>query len=434
MNEIDLKGKSVLIVEDSPTQALLLQEILVDHHFSVTIAKDGLDGVQKLKDSLPDLIISDIEMPQMNGYDFCKHLKSNEKYKNIPVILLTNLTDPLDVIKGMDCGADSFLTKPCKSDLLFSTIQNTIENIQLKNQNVQEKISFFFNGHTHSLNINKVQITELLLSTYASAIQKNLELEKTYHQLHTMHEELKSNHTQLKELNEQKNQLLGMAAHDLKNPLAVISGFSQIILNKAKEAVDENKIHQMIERIHESSTFMSGIIDDFLDYSTIESGTLTLHLSEIDLPELIQKDLLLLESLAHKKGVKLLFNYKSPTRKIYCDPNKILQVVNNLISNGIKFSHPQGTLEISIIPSDKDVTICVKDSGIGMSQEALNNLFQPFSKLKTKGTAGEKGTGLGLAIAHKIVLAHGGKIWVESKLGNGSCFYVSIPYKNSTHE
>lgn len=430
MNEIDLKNMSVLILEDSPTQALLLQEILEAQHLSVHKSRDGIEGLKQLEEITPDLIISDIEMPHMNGYDFCKQVKSNQKYQHIPVILLTNLVDPLDVIKGMDCGADGFLTKPCESDLLFSTVRNTIHNIQLKSKYPKEKLTFFFGDQTHSLDINQVQITELLLSTYSSAIQKNLELEKAYNKLNHLYEELEKNNQQLKALNEQKNQLLGMAAHDLKNPLTVISGFSSFLLNNPEETIDKIKSHQMIERIHEASDFMIGVIDDLLDYSTIESGTLKLHLSEIDLPELIQKDLLLFESLAAKKGITLVFNHQQSIPKVCCDGNKFSQLLNNFITNAIKFSHPQGTIEISLIPSDTEVTLSVKDFGTGMSLEALNNLFQPFSKGRTKGTAGEKGTGLGLAIVHKIVVALNGKIWVDSKLGEGTTFHVSIPYKH----
>ena len=427
MAEFDLKNKRILILEDSSTQALLLQELLEKNQFSVHVAKDGLDGLQKVKEGAPDLIISDVTMPQMDGYGFCKQIKSHEKYKNIPVILLTDLTDPVDVIMGLDCGADSFLTKPCEINLLISTIRNTLKNISLINSGQKEKLTFYFDGQTHLLEVNPVQMTELLLSTYSSAIQKNRELDEAYHKLSRIYEELESNNQKLKELNEQKNQLLGMAAHDLKNPLAVIAGFSNFLLNKDSNAIDEEKGHQMIRRINESSTYMIGVIDDFLDFSTIESGTLTLHLSEIDLPELIQKDLLFFESLAQKKEIKLAFHYQQPIPKIRCDPNKMSQVLNNLIINGIKFSHPQGTLEVSLNASEKEITMSVKDSGVGMSPEAIASLFQPFSKMKTKGTAGEKGTGLGLTIVHKIVSAHKGKIWVESQAGVGTTFFVSIP-------
>lgn len=429
MDGADLKSTKILVVEDSPTQALLLQETLKKHQVLTYLAKDGLDALQKLKEIIPDLIISDIEMPRMHGYDFCKHVKSDNEYKNIPVILLTNLSDPLDVIKGIDCGADAFLTKPCEPNTLFSTIESSLKNISIRNKFPQEKITFFFDGQTHTLNINQVQITELLLSTYSGAIQKNTELDKAYNKLHRFYEELENNNKKLKELNGQKNQLLGMAAHDLKNPLTVIYEFSNFLLSTAPDSSDETKNHQMIERINELSYFMLGVIHDFLDFSTIESGALTLHLSEVDLPQLIKNDLLFFESLAQKKDIKLSFKYESPIPKVYCDPNKISQVLNNLIANGIKFSNPKSTLEVALTPSKEEVIISVKDTGIGMSEDIIAGLFQPFIKTKAKGTAGEKGSGLGLAIVHKIILAHKGRIWVESKPGSGSTFYVSIPTK-----
>lgn len=194
---MDLKNKSVLILEDSSTQALLLKETLEKKQLLVRVSKDGIDGLQLLSKEVPDLIISDIEMPRMDGYAFCKQIKSDSKYKDIPVILLTNLTDPIDVIRGMDCGADGFLTKPCEEELLFSTIHNTIKNISLKNKLPQEKLTFFFGNQTHSLLINQVQITELLLSTYSSAIQKNLELEKAYQKLNRIYEELEKKNKKL---------------------------------------------------------------------------------------------------------------------------------------------------------------------------------------------------------------------------------------------
>lgn len=197
MDDLDLKNKTVLIVEDSPTQALLLKESLEKNQLSVRVSKDGIDGLKQLNEAMPDLIISDIEMPKMDGYNFCKQVKSEQKYKDIPVILLTNLTDPLDVINGMDCGADGFLSKPCEINLLFSTIQNTFKNISLKNKYPQEKLTFFFDGQSHTIDINQVQITELLLCVYSNTIQKNQELEKAYQKLNCLYGELEKNKKKL---------------------------------------------------------------------------------------------------------------------------------------------------------------------------------------------------------------------------------------------
>lgn len=425
--DTNIENLNVLYVEDSPTQAIMLKEILEKNRLHVKLAKDGVEGLQLLSEGIPNIIISDIEMPRMNGYDFCKHVKTDTLYKEIPVILLTNLTDVLDVVKGIECGADSFLTKPCETTLLLTTIKNAIQNKDVQNNISNGKLEFYFDGRNHALEVDQVQITKLLLSTYSNAIQKNLELEEAYRKLNKIHEELEKTNRTLKLLNEQKNQFLGMAAHDLRNPLTVISGFSSYLLNVRKENFDETKLPQMIGHIHNSSNFMLRLIDDLLDYSVIESGTLSLNLADTDLTDLIQKNMIFFESLAQKKNIKVVFNPVS-VPKVSCDANKVLQVINNLFTNANKFSHPQGTITITLTPLETEVVISVEDSGIGMSEEALKNLFQPFNKSKTLGTAGEKGSGLGLAIVHKIINEHHGKIWVDSELNKGTTFFVSLPY------
>lgn len=429
--EENLSNKNILYVEDSQTQALLLKEDLEKNQFQVRIAKDGLEGLQMLEENLPEIIISDIEMPRMNGYDFCKHVKTDSNKKNIPVVLLTNLTDVQDVIKGIECGADSFLTKPCDMNLLMSTIQNAIKNKGITSAVSKGRLEFFFDGKTQILDIDQAQITKLLLSTYTTAIQKNLELEEAYRNLNKIHQELEKSNEQLKTLNEQKNQFLGMAAHDLRNPLSVISGFSNYLLTITQEDLAKENAHQMIEHIYNSSNFMLSLIHDFLDYSVIESGTVSLNLAEINLIDLIQNNMIFFNSLASKKGIKIEFNHPLHMPAVFCDPNKILQVLNNIMTNAIKFSHPDGLLKITITPGEKEVTVSVEDAGIGMSQDMIRSLFQPFSKLKTVGTAGEKGTGLGLAIAYKIVKEHRGTINVKSEMGKGSTFFITIPYENA---
>lgn len=429
--EISLENLNVLYVEDSITQAIMLKEILEKNKLHVDLAKDGLDALRQLQEKLPNIIISDIEMPRMNGYSLCQHVKTDSRSKDIPVILLTNLTDILDVIKGIECGADSFLTKPCDSELLFTTIRNALKNRELENDLSKGKLEFFFDGKTHALEVDKVQITKLLLSTYSNAIQKNLELEEAYRKLNRVHEELEKHIEKLKELNEQKNQFLGMAAHDLRNPLTVISGFSSYLLNVPEDSLEKAKMDRMFQHIYDASNYMLQIIDSLLDFSVIESGKLSLNMTEIDLIDLVQKNVIFFESIAEKKNVKLDFKFDMPLPKVTCDANKVVQILNNIIMNAIKFSQPKGEVKVSLKSSDSGVIISIKDSGIGIAPEAIKNLFQPFTKMKTLGTAGEKGSGLGLAIVYKIVTEHGGRIWVESQLGKGTTFFIELPVKDN---
>ncbi len=428
----EFENLSILVVEDSPTQALLLQTQLEENRMKVQVARDGIEGLQKLHENLPKIIISDVEMPRLNGYDFCKKVKMNPAYQHIPIILLTSLSNPLDVVRGIECGCDSFLTKPCHIQTLLSTIQDAEKNTKLqKTTTTKKKLEFFFNGSYHQLQIDQEQITSLLLSTYSNAIQKNLELERAYKQLNQAYEEIQKKNEELKQLNELKNQFLGMAAHDLRNPLVILSGYSDVLLQTLKGTVPE-KFMQMFDRMKTSSARMLQLINDLLDISVIESGTVSLHLSSVNLPSLIQENLEMLKGLAETKNIQLMFNCKEPIPSVQGDANKIVQVLNNLISNSIKFSKAGDKIEVSLIPSQKEVTMVVKDQGTGLSAEAKKRLFQPFSKTGAIGTAGEKGTGLGLAIVHKIVTKHGGKIWVESEENKGATFSVSLPYQQET--
>ncbi|MDP1836732.1 MAG: hybrid sensor histidine kinase/response regulator [Chlamydiales bacterium] len=429
--ETAIESLQVLVVEDSATQALLLKESLENHQLQVWVAGDGMDALEQMRQHPPNVVITDIAMPRMNGFDFCTRVRSEAKYSHIPVILLTSLTDPMDVIKGIACGADSFLTKPCDITFLLSTIKDVVKNKQAvdvsSNAGVGQKLAFFFNGNHHVLHIDHVQITNLLLSTYLNAVQKNGELEASYHKLNSAYEEIKKKNDQLQGLNEQKNRFLGMAAHDLRNPLGVIMGYCTLLKTRLADTKVDDKFFTMLDKIYSSSGFMLKLINDLLDVAVIEAGTVSLHLSEVSMVELIQETLTLFSSLAQKKDIVLNFKPNPGVPKIQCDANKVVQVLNNLISNAVKFSRPGAIVEVGLENTRTDVTFSVTDFGIGIRPEAQKTLFQPFAQTGSIGTAGEKSTGLGLSIAQKIVQEHNGKIWFTSEVGKGTKFFVTLP-------
>ncbi len=422
-----LTGVEVLLVEDSQTQALQLQMSLTDQQLKVKVTSDGIEALQAMQEHPPQIIISDIEMPRMDGYAFCRHVKADLKFKDIPVILLTNLSDTADVIKGIECGADSFMTKPYEINLLLSTMIDVLDSKKMRHDvGESQEVQLSIGGKRHILQVNQEQITDLLLSTYSNAIHKNLELEQAYRKLNIIHEELEKKNGQLQELNEQKNQFLGMAAHDLRNPLAVIEGYSTLLQETLKEKIDQDS-QKMLERMQQSSAFMLQLINELLDISAIESGKIHLNLQKIDLPSLINGYVVLESALAAKKQIQLIFNCKEKIPEIFCDGGKILQILSNLLSNALKFSYPKSTVEISLTRTPKEVVLAVADHGVGIPAGEIERIFQPFIKGSIKSTAGEASTGLGLAIAKKIVTAHQGRIWAESKPGQGSTFYVSLP-------
>jgi len=174
----------ILIVEDSPTQAAQLQNILESQGYGVSLALSGKEALASVKENRPAIIISDIVMPVMNGYELCLEIKSDERTKDIPVILLTRLADPEDIIKGLACGADNFITKPYDGEFLLARIEYIIVNQKLRTTAVAEMgIEIFFAGQKHFITSDRMQIVDLLLSTYETAVQKNRELEQTNREL-----------------------------------------------------------------------------------------------------------------------------------------------------------------------------------------------------------------------------------------------------------
>lgn len=248
-------------------------------------------------------------------------------------------------------------------------------------------------------------------------------------QLNNMTRELNKKNKDLKKMNELKNQFLGIAAHDLRNPIGVISTFSNFLLDDAKENLNNEQLG-VIEKMRDSSTFMLNLLDDLLDITKIEAGKIELKYNEINLTELINKIVELNSLKAKEKNIKINFSKVDPVKSFFVDDGKFEQVLNNLLSNAIKYSAADTAVSVNVFLSDIDAVISVKDSGQGIPKDEIGKLFQAYQTTSVQSTAGEKSTGLGLAIVQKIMIAHGGKIWVESEVGVGSTFYISLPISN----
>ena len=173
------KNTNILIVEDSPTQALQLQSLLEESGYKVSVVTNGADGLSRLKEHPPDLVISDIVMPEMDGYELCRKIKADNDLKSIPVLLLTQLTEPEDIIKGLDVGADNFVTKPYNPKLLLSQIEYILINRTMRTSpRIEMGIEVFFAGGRHFINSDRIQILDLLFSTYENSLQQKRELER----------------------------------------------------------------------------------------------------------------------------------------------------------------------------------------------------------------------------------------------------------------
>ncbi len=240
--------------------------------------------------------------------------------------------------------------------------------------------------------------------------------------------ELSQKNAELEQLNAQKAQLLGIATHELRNPLQFILTYSEFLLDEAADVLTERQI-QFLLLIRSSSEFMASLVNDLLDVAKIEAGELKLDLQLTDLVSLVRRNISLNRVLAEKRDVDLQL-HDEPLPMMALDPVKAEQVLNNLISNAIKYA-PAGTVvDVRLSRDDDSVLLSVQDHGPGIPADELESVFQPFETTSVKSLSGEQGTGLGLAIAQRIVQGHRGEIWVESEVGEGATFYLSLPIRD----
>jgi two-component system, sensor histidine kinase and response regulator len=418
---------NILIVEDSPTQAKLLRLILEDNGYTVEAASNGVEALECVRRRKPSLIITDIVMPEMDGFALCKTLKSDPNLRLIPVMLLTSLSDSQDVIKGLQAGADCFLTKPYEDTFLISRVHFIFENQELrKNCSPDSDIEIMFAGQNYLINSDRMQIIDLLLSTYENAVQKNTELHKVHNDLLEAHRQLEHKNVELEKLNQEKSRFLSLAAHDLRNPLNIIYTAADLISEELKDKTSTETI-EFLELIKRSSKFMRGLLKELLDVSVIDFGKPSIYLEPVDLTDLIRNNVSLNRVIAARKQITVELNVIDNLPILNLDRNKIEQVLNNLISNAIKYSYPQSKVTINTKVDGSNVIISVHDSGQGIPSNEMSRLFKPFPRISVKGTSGESSTGLGLVIVRKIVEAHNGKVGVESQEKVGTTFYVSLP-------
>jgi signal transduction histidine kinase len=282
------------------------------------------------------------------------------------------------------------------------------------------------NEQTNAL---RTALKDLSLQARTQADRDNQYFDELSHlnnELATAQRELAKKNAELARLNEQKNQFLGIAAHDLRNPLEVILTYSRFLLDEAAERLDPEHV-EFVRTIGLSSDFMLNLVNDLLDLAKIEAGRLDLDLSRVDINELVARNVAMNGVLAERKGTEIVFHSEGEMPLLSLDATKIEQVLNNLIGNAVKFSPPRSHVEVRVAHEGDRVMISIRDQGEGVPAEELENLFKPFERTRVRSTGGEKSTGLGLAIVKRIVTGHGGDISVESRPGQGATFRVALP-------
>ena len=468
----------ILIVEDSPTQAEQLQHLLEKHGYQVAATANGQEALAFLESQRPLTVISDIVMPVMDGYELCKAIKENG-YRDVPVILLTSLSEPEDVIKGLECGADFFIMKPYNEQFLLYRIQHIVANRSLGLEiKARMGLEIYFRGKKYFINSDRLQILNLLLSTYETAVQKNQELSDATEELSVLNEQLVDNmaelekknrelvdlNTELKEQREMarlakhqaeeasraKSDFLANMSHELRTPLNSVIGFSEVLEDQLFGPLNE-KQSSYVGNILSSGCHLLNLINDILDLSKVEAGKMELEPSVVNLRELLKASLVMFQEKAIKHSLRLDLDLEDGCGvNLVADPRKLKQIIFNLLSNAVKFTPDGGAVRLAgrrvstaeVLGSaayrqpEKEsaegargefIEISVLDTGIGISRDDLPKLFKEFSQLDSPYTKEYEGTGLGLALTKRLVELHGGRVGVESERGQGSRFFFAIP-------
>ncbi len=245
-------------------------------------------------------------------------------------------------------------------------------------------------------------------------------------EIHEQKKTLDEKNQKLEIINKQKNELIGIAAHDLRNPLSVINSFSEIMLEALEDLKTEN-LREMLQILKKTSHFTLQLLNDLLDFSKIESGTLELKKVKLNYIDFLKANILQNEFFAVQKNMKITLEASVSEIPLVFDPRRIEQVMNNLLSNAIKYSFPGNKIKVKVTFKNDSIATSIEDSGQGIPEKDLPYIFQPFRQVSVKPTDNEKSTGLGLAIVKKILDFHEGKIMVESKPGEGSTFTFYLP-------
>lgn len=371
--EINPSEYKILIVDDVMSNVLLLKVLLTNEKFAIATASNGRQALEQVEKENPDLVLLDVMMPDMSGFEVAQHLKSNPNTADIPIIFLTALNSTADIVKGFQVGANDFISKPFNKEELIIRV-------------------------THQISL--VAAKRLILS-------KTEELQRTI---------------------AGRDKLYSVIAHDLRSPMGSIKMvLNMLILNLPSEKIGA-EMYELLTMANQTTEDVFSLLDNLLKWTKSQIGKLNVVYQDVDLVEVTDGVIEIFSMVASLKKIRIR-EMKPEKMMVNADIDILKTVVRNLLSNAIKFSKENSEVLVKMEEVDGMAVVSVQDYGCGISEEGQKKLLHTDTHFSTFGTNNEEGSGLGLLLCKDFVVKNGGKLWFTSKEGEGSIFSFSIPVK-----